>query len=249
MSSSSESRWEMEIGRRIEQGKDLEFSLVKFAALLDVEATDQSLEAFFERLVVSGKAKRVLASVCPNCQYNLGPADQQYMTCPNCTVDFEHDGLTIRNEIYFRLAGENSRDIRWIIAIHGMNSRAVWQEEFSWLIANRLRYSAPILIYKYGWATIDVLLARMHRRMSKRLGERIKIAIEQAISSKLPPKPDIIAHSFGTRLFSLILEDPDFKELSFGRIVTAGSIIRPDFDWEGKNCKRKGRSRSKSYRR
>jgi hypothetical protein len=118
-----------------------------------------------------------------------------------------------------------------MIVIHGMNSRAIWQEEFSWQIANRLGYSAPVLIYKYGWATIDVLTRWCHQRQAKRLGERIKIAISQATESKRPQRPDIIAHSFGTHLLSLILEAPEFEDLKFGRIITAGSIVRPNFDW------------------
>lgn len=113
-----------------------------------------------------------------------------------------------------------------------MNSRAKWQEEFSWQIANRLRYSAPVLIYKYGWATIDVLVCWLHRKLASRLGERMRIAIAQAEASQRPTRPDIIAHSFGTHLLSMVLTDPDFEDLKFGRVVTAGSIIRPDFDWD-----------------
>lgn len=138
----------------------------------------------------------------------------------------------MEDELFYRFPGEKSRDIRWMIVIHGMNSRATWQEEFSWQIANRLRYSAPVLIYKYGWATIEVLFKPFHRRLAKQLGTRIRIAIEQAKHSQRPPTPDIIAHSFGTRLLSLVLEDPEFEDLKFGRVITAGSIIRPDYDWD-----------------
>ncbi|TBA29352.1 lipase family protein [Rhizobium ruizarguesonis] len=140
--------------------------------------------------------------------------------------------MDVLNECFYRLVGEDSRDVRWMIVVHGMNSRAQWQEEFSWQIANRLRYSAPVLIYKYGWATIDVLVRWLHRRLAKRLGERIRIAITQALASQRPSKPDIVAHSFGTHLLSLVLDDPEFEDLSFGRIITAGSIVRPDFDWD-----------------
>ena len=30
----------------------------------------------------------------------------------------------------------------------------------------------------------------------------------------------------------MVLTDPNFEDLKFGRIITAGSIIRPDFDWD-----------------
>ncbi|MER8583357.1 hypothetical protein NKG95_32550 [Mesorhizobium sp. M1423] len=162
----------------------------------------------------------------------LSPAGAPYAICPYCHTDYQQEGKEVLVEYFYRLEGQTSRDIRWMIVIHGMNSRAKWQEEFSWEIANRLRYSAPVLIYKYGWATIDVLARWLHRRLAKRLGERIRVAIEQAIERQRPPRPDIIAHSFGTHLLSLILENPDFEDLKFGRIITAGSIVRPDFDWE-----------------
>lgn len=225
---SNEHRWEAEINRRTGQGDGLEFTLAAFAHSVGAAVTDPVLIAFVDQLVTSGKAKRIEAFCCPICTRVLVA---QLSECLYCHTNFQQEGVETLVEYFYRLAGANSRDIRWVIVIHGMNSRAPWQEEFSWQIANRLRYSAPVLIYKYGWATIDVLVMPLHRRLAKRLGERIRIAIKQATDSGRPSRPDIIAHSFGTRLFSLILNDPDFHDLAFGRVITAGSIVRPDFDW------------------
>ncbi|MCA1494171.1 hypothetical protein I6F11_25030 [Ensifer sp. NBAIM29] len=229
-----ESRWRKEIARRLEQGAGLEFSLAQFAHAVGGADGDKELESFFGELVSSGAAIRIKAYRCPvsKCRRILHPAGAPYANCPYCHTDYEQEGEKVLVEDFYRLEGLNSRDIRWMIVIHGMNSRAKWQEEFSWQIANRLRYSAPVLIYKYGWVTIDVLVKWLHRRLAKQLGERIRIATEQAIESQRPPRPDIIAHSFGTHLLSLILENSDFEDLKFGRIITAGSIVRPDFDWE-----------------
>jgi hypothetical protein len=225
--------WKAEIARRLEQGNGLEFSLPQFAQVVGVPANDPALQAFLDELVESTEAKRIEAFRCPvlKCGQMLTPAGAPYAICPHCHTDFQQEGEQVLVEHFYRIQGETSRDLEWMIVIHGMNSRAAWQEEFSWQIANRLRYSAPVLIYKYGWATVDVLVKWQHRRLAKRLGERIRIAIQQAVESKRPGIPDIIAHSFGTRLFSLILEDPAFNDLKFGRIITAGSIIRPDFPW------------------
>lgn len=33
-------------------------------------------------------------------------------------------------------------------------------------------------------------------------------------------------------LLSLVLDDPNFEDLNLGRVITAGSIIPPDFDWD-----------------
>lgn len=228
-----EERWSADISKRLETGEGLEFSLTQFAKAVRASPDDEALAVFLDRLVNSGTATRLKAHRCPirECGRVLGSADTPFSVCPYCHTDYQQEGIEVLVEDFYRVKGETSRDIRWMIVIHGMNSRAPWQEEFSWQIANRLRYSAPVLIYKYGWATVDVLVRPLHRRLAKHLGVRIRIAIEQATASHRPPRPDIIAHSFGTLLFSLILEDPEFDDLSFGRIITAGSIIRPNFDW------------------
>ena len=228
-----QSPWRAEISRRLESGDGLEFTLVHFAQAVGAQANDQALFAFLEDLVTSTAARKIETFRCPLCRYVFAPDTPKTITmCPNCHADYQQEGEQVIVEYFYRLEGSSSRDIRWVIVIHGMNSRAPWQEEFSWQIANRLRYSAPVLIYKYGWATVDVLVGPLHRRLARQLGERIRIAINQATESQRPSRPDIIAHSFGTRLFSLILEDPEFEDLKFGRVITAGSIVRPDFNWE-----------------
>ncbi len=226
-----EDLFENEIARRLEQGDGLEFTQANFARAVGFPEKDGELEAFLVLLVESKRARKIRSAICSECDQPMGPADTDYSTCPVCEFDLEGEGLAPDIEVFFRLEGDNSRDIRWMIVIHGMNSRAPWQEEFSWQMANRLKYSAPILIYKYGWATVDVLATFLQRHQAIKLGNRIRIAIEQARESGRHDRPDIIAHSFGTRLFSMILEDPAFEGLSFGRVITAGSIVRPDFDW------------------
>ena len=227
-------RWDAEIEQRLAAGNGLEFTLEQFASAVGGDPSGSQLKAYFYELVSDGNIEAIPAFRCPveTCMQVLPPEGAPYTQCPGCHADYQELGVEPVEALFYRLSGESSRDIRWMIVIHGMNSRAKWQEEFSWQIANRLRYSAPILIYKYGWATIDVLVKWMHRRLAKALGERIQIAVEQAAASDRPRRPDIVAHSFGTRLFQLILEDPNFTDLSFGRVITAGSIIKPDFDWE-----------------
>ncbi|KIQ06523.1 MULTISPECIES: hypothetical protein [Pseudomonas] len=233
MSPSLHSRWQAEIDRRLEQGVELEFTLAQFASAVDAPDSDTSLLAFLDSLVASTAARTIEAYRCPvrGCGRVLPPGEPP-ASCPYCHTDYLLEGCEAVVEHFYRLLGQTSRDIRWVIVIHGMNSRAKWQEEFSWEIANRLSYSAPVLIYKYGWATIDVFTRWLHRRLARRLGERMRIAIRQAEKSRLPAQPDIIAHSFGTLLLSRVLEDADFADLKFGRIITAASIVRPDFDWD-----------------
>ena len=228
---SPQERWVNALNRKVELGEGLEFSAVQLARQLN-ESDIASLKAFLAELVERRSATESTAHTCPmnGCRRTL-PSGVDPVACPFCSVNFIEEGVTPKSEQYFRLTGEISRDIRWMVVIHGMNSRAPWQEAFSWEIANLLKYSAPVLIYKYGWATYEVLFPAMHKRMAKSLGLRIRNAIVRARAASLPDRPDVIAHSFGTRLFSLVLQDPEFADLRFGRVITAGSIIRPDFDW------------------
>lgn len=233
MKPSEHDRWQAEVARRLGQGVDLEFSLAQFARAVDAAPADPALQRFLAGQVEAAAAAPIDVWRCPmpDCA-RLLPAGVASTLCPFCQADYQYEGVAPVREQHYRLVGEASRDIRWVIVIHGMNSRAKWQEAFSWEIANRLSYSAPVLIYKYGWATIDVFARWLHRRLARRLGERMRIAIEQARQSRHPAQPDIIAHSFGTLLLSQVLEDPAFADLRFGRIITAASIVRPDFDWD-----------------
>lgn len=234
LSEAPEQDWKVEIARRLEQGDGLEFTLAQFAQTVGTTADDEALRKFFHHAIATGTLNKIEAFRCPmlDCEKVLSPAGAPYSSCPYCRADYLEQGVEVVIETFYRLMGETSRDIRWMIVVHGMNSRAKWQEMFSWQISNRLYYSAPVLIYKYGWATIDVLVSWLHRRLAKRLGERMRIAIAQAEESQRPSRPDIVAHSFGTHLLSMVLTDPDFEDLQFGRVITAGSIIRPDFDWD-----------------
>src|SRR5690606_31671650 len=54
----------------------------------------------------------------------------------------------------------------------------------------------------------------------------------RAKESGIGEPPDIVAHSFGTLLFAIMLDQPEAKDLRFGRVILAGSIVRPDHDWQ-----------------
>ncbi|WP_455922656.1 hypothetical protein [Pseudomonas putida] len=228
-----EDRWADEVSRRVREGGGLEFSVASFASQAQVDPADIGrLEQFLRKLVEWGSARQFTSYVCPivTCQRTLLEGANPD-SCPFCNAQYLDQGVTPIPEQRFVLIGEASRDIRWMVVIHGMNSRAPWQEAFSWEVANLLKYSAPVLIYKYGWATYQVLFPAIQRKMAKSLGRRIRTAIERATASRRTDRPDVIAHSFGTRLFSMVLEDPEFADLRFGHVITAGSIIRPDFNW------------------
>lgn len=142
-SEAPERGWKEEIARRLEQGDGLEFTLEQFAQAVGTAAEDEALREFLNQAIGSGALKKIVAYRCPmpECKKVLSPAGAPYSGCPYCLTDYLNEGVEVATETFYKLAGETSRDIRWMIVVHGMNSRAEWQEEFSWQIANKLRYS------------------------------------------------------------------------------------------------------------
>ena len=225
--------WLAEIEGRRTSGVGLEFDPAAFAQIVGAAWPNSALLAFLEEQAEQRLVQRLDFSFCPGsaCEQVLDHGMLQAGECPSCGLSFVEEDEEPITATRYRIAGKPSRDIRWMIVVHGMNTRGAWQEDVSWLIANRLKYSAPILIHKYGWATIDVLAIWLHRRLAKELGEKIRRAVAYAHQQGLPEAPDMLVHSFGSRLFAMILLDEHFSDLKFGRVITAGSIIRPDFDW------------------
>lgn len=225
--------WLAEIEGRRTSGTGLEFDPGVFAHAVGAAWPNPGLLRFLDQQAEEGCIQRLALLLCPSpaCHQVLDHGMLQAGECPSCGLAFVEEGEEPIPATRYRIVGEPSRDIRWMIVVHGMNTRGAWQEDFSWLIANRLKYSAPVLIHKYGWATVDVLATWLHRRLAKSLGEKIRRAVAYAHERGLPEAPDILVHSFGSRLFSMVLLDEQFSDLKFGRVITAGSIIRPDFDW------------------
>ena len=169
-------------------------------------------------------------SRCNNCQVVLDTDAITQNQCFDCEMDFNESGDPIKDDAFF-VDGEISRDIRWMIVIHGFNTRGPWQETLSWQIANKLKYSAPVLIHKYGFERLGILYRSRHRYLTNELGAKIRTAIEQAKQSGIEDPPDVIVHSFGSLLFSKVLAEQAFDDLKFGRIICAGSVIDPNFNW------------------
>ncbi|MBN8940738.1 MAG: hypothetical protein J0H01_14660 [Rhizobiales bacterium] len=218
---------------RIRSGASPEISPEAFAAGLGRAYPDAEIDGFLDAAADDGLLTRDEGWICAvaTCRQPMDADARAGHLCPTCDTDDRETGEEPLHVVRYRIQGGVSRDIHWLIAVHGMNTRGQWQEDFSWRIANKLKYSAPVLIYKYGWASWDVLFAWRHRQLARGLGERIRAAVTFARSNGITAPPDIVVHSFGSRLFSLVLLDEAFSDLRFGRVITAGCIIRPDFDW------------------
>jgi len=223
-----------ELKAMIADGGVPEFDPVEMVQLDKPGWTIERLTAAFDALTAEGVLASAQKLLCPvqTCGRPISVEDIAAHRCPHCTTDFRtiEDPEAIARVVY-RHAEPLSRDLQWAVVIHGMNTYGPWQEEFSWRLALKLRYSAPVLIHKYGIVRFGVLFRFRHRDLVQALGVRLSRSIALAAATGRTRPPDVILHSFGTLLFAKLLDDPTFTELRFGRVVLAGSIVRPDHAW------------------
>ena len=196
------------------------------------EHTKKLVSQLFGMLVEAGVLRTEKVSLCPACSQTLSPGDIQEGICPHCNDNFFESGEPTTDKTIYLAEAENSRDIPWLLAIHGFNTSGEWQEDFSWLLATRFRHRAPALMHKFPILRYGVLFRSKHRKLIAKLESRVRTAVNRAEQSGIVDPPDIVAHSFGSLLFAKLLESEDAHNLRFGRIILAGSIVRPDYDWD-----------------
>lgn len=212
----------------IASGKTSELDPRLFADTLGFD--ESKTRQFLGAAATSGLAEAREITSCPNCVQLLDGEAADSEGCPFCDQIFADHGGAVRRTVY-RINVHRTRDIAWLIAIHGFNTLGPWQQDFSWRIATKLKYSAPVLIYKYGLVRLGVLFRWRHRALARRLGVTIRAAMAHAKASGIPDPPDIVIHSFGSQLFVQLLALTEFDDLHFGRVIAAGSVVRPDYDW------------------
>jgi hypothetical protein len=189
-------------------------------------------ESLLQELADIGWLSTASIRTCPICGFELD-ADYEGDTCPNPDEPshaFTDQGAqgTITTEVYNR-AGIERRHVAWMLALHGMNTLAPWQESFNWLVSTSYGRMVPVRIYKYGKIRPGVLWRRRHRTLMERLAANIRRSVDEVARIVDDPRPDVIAHSFGTLLLGKALHRD--RTLRVGRIITLGCILRPDFDW------------------
>lgn len=218
---------------RISGGQAPEIDPEIFAHELSSAGIDVDVAALLDAATTLGFIERVELWRCPeaSCKRIIEADAVANRHCPFCDTNFRETGDDPTKTVFYRTNAELSRSVPWLIAVHGFNTRGPWQEEFSWRVANRFKYHAPVLIYKYGLVRVGVLFTWRHRILARGLGFRIRKAIELAKKNQIGEPPDIIIHSFGSQLFRELLELDEFSDLRFGRVIAVGSVIRPDFNW------------------
>lgn len=195
--------------------------------------TNQSInrvEQLLAILIEKGKIEKRKRFFCPFCGEALSEEEIALEKCPYCDKDFAESDTLQRSEEYYVIIGEPSRDVRWLMTIHGMNTHGAWQEDMSWRLAEKYKYSAPVDVYKYGLILSGVIQWWKLNRLKRKLVERVKTKSNSAKHAGYGEVPDVIAHSLGTWLLGHVLCENE--NIRVGRVILTGCILRPDFDWQ-----------------
>src|SRR5258708_6807550 len=145
--------------------------------------------------------------------------------CAHCQLAFDSDvpGKPVEVVEYARDAPQ-TRDVRWMLALHGMNTNGAWQETFNWLVSRTYRRSVPVAIYKYGIVRPGAVLKFRQHALVNGLNARIRRLSGETGKDGFGSTPDVIAHSLGTWLLGhALIED---QTLRVGRIILTGCILR-----------------------
>jgi hypothetical protein len=181
--------------------------------------------------VEMGYLEKKVKYFCPFgvCGLVLTKDEAKGESCSHCERFFCDSDEEIRSDLYFIWHGPSTRIVRWFLALHGMNTRGTWQEEFTWRVSTTFKRSIPVAIYKYGIIRSGAIVKWRQKQLMKRMIEKLKYFSSETTSEGFGGIPDIIAHSFGTWLLGHALEKD--KSLKVGRVILTGCILRPDFNW------------------
>jgi hypothetical protein len=168
-------------------------------------------------------------SACPKCGAVLAPEEIDAKLCSKCQANLAEEG-SLQDVLVFIRRAPPSRDVRWVLTLHGMDTRGAWQEDFNWLLSRTYSHAVPVAIYKYGIVRPGAFLRFRQRKLVRHLTSRIRRLIGQTEDAGFGDCPDVIAHSLGTLLLGKALQEN--PSLRVGRIILVGSILRPDFDWQ-----------------
>lgn len=213
------------IRSRVDSGESFELLAEQFVAKNPkwLEEGRKLLEA----LVARGLLGKTVRYLC-RCGKNLTEAEAAGDICPYCEQAFVDIGKPQARTFYVQ-SGRRRRDVRWVLVLHGMNTRGAWQEELNWLVSRTYGRSVPTAIYKYGVVRPGAILGFRLRALTRQLTARIVRLCGQTEKTGFGGIPDVIAHSLGTWLLGHALQKN--PTLRVGRIILTGSILRPDFDW------------------
>lgn len=183
--------------------------------------------ALLAEIAAAGLLQTRSGFVCP-CERRIELEEPSASACLECERAFG-PGDEPRPETFFERHDPPTRDVPWVLTLHGMNTTGPWQESLAWHLATTYGHSVPVFVYKYGVVRPGVLLRFRQRQLVRRLIQRFRVIRARAMAAGFGGRPDVIAHSFGTWLLAhALLTD---SSLEVGRLILAGSIVSPDFRW------------------
>ena len=208
------------------------FRITARSLAIEANVDDATVSELLSTLASAGILRIEKRHICP-CERkaSLTPEQAAEEVCAYCERAFEIDvhGKPVEVTEFAREAPQ-TRDVRWMLALHGMNTQGAWQETFNWLVSRTYRRSVPVAIYKYGVVRPGAVIKFRQRGLIRGLNARIRRLSGQTEDSGFGGIPDVMAHSLGTWLLGHALaEDPTLR---VGRVILLGCILRPDFDWE-----------------
>jgi hypothetical protein len=120
-----------------------------------------------------------------------------------------------------------SRSPGAVVIVTGTGMRGAMEDDLRNRVGLMFSSPVPVLVHRYGVARSGSLFRPCQRAATRRLAARLR---DLSGTGDLPSRPpDVIAHSFGAWLVGHSLrQNPDIR---VGRIIMAGSVLRPDFDW------------------
>ncbi len=148
-----------------------------------------------------GVFRREEVRICTGaeCGVVLNEESSAESRCQTCGIDLT--SASMRREPRYRLERPRSHDVGWLIALHGIRTHGVWQEQLQWLIDRQFRRTVPFRNWKYGRILFSALIPVLQRRLVRRFLIEVRMAqteLENILSTGEAPPPDLIAHSFGT---------------------------------------------------
>ena len=198
--------------------------------LQETSETDASQALRLLRELVSARAlTEETRFACCHCSYRMTSDELATGTCPRCDSVFEDAKESPERLLVFVRTSAPSRDVPWVLCVHGMNTTGAWQEEFNWIVSTAYSHAVPVAIYKYGIVRPGAFFRFRHRSLAGNLASKIRALAGTSQGSGFGKRPDVIAHSLGTLLLNKLLQSN--ADIQVGRVVLLGCIVRPDSDW------------------
>lgn len=165
-------------------------------------------------------------STRPECVRLPGEASGSYVESTECVPI--HVATPGKSELGDADQVPSGRVPSLILLVTGMGMRGEKEDRLYLKAASIFMPPVAVAVHRYGVLRSGALFRWCQRIAVRRLAQRLR-QYGRDTEGQAGRKPDIIAHSFGAWLVGHVLQaNPD---ILVGRIILAGSVLRPDFEW------------------